>query len=342
MNLNFRLITDKSQWDSFIKKQPYQLFVQAYNYGQFNEETGDQAFYVGIFLGKAQIGACLVVKVHARRGTFFYCPYGPLIDWKQEGVFKEFIGYLRKLAKQERVDFMRISPFLLDNDHNREIFKKNGFRSAPLHILAENTWMLDVAPSEEDLMNGMAKKHRNLVRRAQKDGVEIVRSTNIDDLKHFYPLYEETYKRHKFVPFSKKYIESEFNAFKKDDQVVIFLGKYDDTILSVAVMYYYGNMGIYRHSASTSEHQYRKVPIAYLLQWEAILEAKKRGCKYYNFWGVAPENASKKHPFYGITHFKKGFGGKQYDLLHCQDLPITMKYWFNWAVETFRKWKRGF
>jgi len=63
---------------------------------------------------------------------------------------------------------------------------------------------------------------------------------------------------------------------------------------------------------------------------------------FYNFWGIAPDGSSPKHPFAGITHFKKGFGGKQIDLLRCQDLPLAPKYYINWGVETLRRLKRGF
>ena len=71
-------------------------------------------------------------------------------------------------------------------------------------------------------------------------------------------------------------------------------------------------------------------------------EAKKRGMKWYNFWGIAPDDAPASHPFKGITHFKKGFGGEEKQLLHCQDMPLSWKYWINWFIETVRSKKRGF
>ncbi|GAI33015.1 unnamed protein product, partial [marine sediment metagenome] len=40
-------------------------------------------------------------------------------------------------------------------------------------------------------------------------------------------------------------------------------------------------------------------PASYLLQWEAIKEAKNRGCKLYNFWGIA-EIESKKTSLLGF------------------------------------------
>jgi len=42
----------------------------------------------------------------------------------------------------------------------------------------------------------------------------------------------------------------------------------------------------YHYGASTEEG--RKYPGAYLIQWEAIKEAKKKEHKRYNFWGVPP------------------------------------------------------
>ncbi len=114
----------------------------------------------------------------------------------------------------------------------------------------------------------------------------------------------------------------------------------DGTLDSGAVIMSYGTMACYRHGASLGLD--KRVPTSYLVQWRAIQEAKRRGCHWYNLWGVAPEGSSKKHPFFGITHFKKGFGGVQKDLLHCQDLPLRPGYWVNWTIETIRRMKRGF
>ena len=62
----------------------------------------------------------------------------------------------------------------------------------------------------------------------------------------------------------------------------------------------------------------------------------------YNFWGIAPETASKDHPFFGITHYKKGFGGYQRDIVHCHDIVLSSRYYLTWIVETIRSKKRGF
>ena len=50
----------------------------------------------------------------------------------------------------------------------------------------------------------------------------------------------------------------------------------------------------------------KNISCSYLLQWEIIKDAKKRGCDTYNFWGISsPDN--NLHPWYGTYLFKKKF-----------------------------------
>ena len=75
--------------------------------------------------------------------------------------------------------------------------------------------------------------------------------------------------------------------------------------------------------------------------WEAIREAKKRGCVTFNFWGIAPQG-DRKHPWAGLTFFKTGFGGYERNYIHAHDLPLTQRYWVNYIIESVRRIKRGF
>ena len=69
----------------------------------------------------------------------------------------------------------------------------------------------------------------------------------------------------------------------------------------------------------------------YLVQWESILEAKKRGCVNYDFGGTAPEG-SVKHPWAGITRFKKGFGGREVSFIGAYDLPLNKRWYWIYKV----------
>jgi lipid II:glycine glycyltransferase (peptidoglycan interpeptide bridge formation enzyme) len=59
----------------------------------------------------------------------------------------------------------------------------------------------------------------------------------------------------------------------------------------------------------------------------------------YNFWGVVPETATK-HPWAGLSTFKRGFGGAEEQYVHAKDLPLSLKYWLTYTIEKVRKMKR--
>jgi len=321
-------------WEDFNLKQLNTLFVQSLGYGEFYKKIGEQFWIIGIFENNVLVGGSLVLSVHAKRGNFLYLPYGPV----GERGLVEFFSYLKQFGKDNHYDFIRVSPFIDDTFENQKLYKNFGFKPAPIHVLAETTWILDLTLNKEELLMKMEKNHRYLIKRCEKEGVKILNTSNIDE---FNKLHDETAKRHKFVRFSSNYMANEFSVFSLRNEAMIFNGFLPTGELdSSAIIIYYGQMAAYRHGASLNLNH--KIPTSYLLQWQAILEAKTRGFKYYNFWGIAPENAKRDHPFKGITHFKKGFGGYQKDLLHCQDLPISVRYWITWLIETLRRINRGF
>lgn len=329
-------------WENFVQKLPHTLFVQSTSYGEFYKTLGEDFFIVGILKEDKLIGGSLVVTTHAKRGNFLYLPYGPILpeDNKIEAL-KSISDFLLKKAKEYKCSFIRVSPFLDENSENINIFQECGYRKAPMHVLAERTWLLNIESDENTLLSEMKKNHRNLIRRCEKEAVRITKSTDIKDLEGLHNLLDITAKRHHFSRFSKKYIDTEYAIFAKHKQAMIFSAYLPDgTLDAAAIFMYYGTMSVYRHSASLGKDN--KIPTSYLLQWEAIKEAQKRGMKWHNFWGIAPENADTKHPFHGITHFKKGFGGEAKDVLHCMDLKVNNAYYINWIIETVRRIKRGF
>jgi peptidoglycan pentaglycine glycine transferase (the first glycine) len=342
MSISIKQITNKSQWEDFVMANEG-TFLQSWNWGEFNKDTGEKIWRIGFFDGDNLMATTLIIKVKARRGAFLFVPQGMIMNYESrimnQELWKLFFNYLKNLGKVEGVGFARISPLLENNSENLNIFKSYGFRSAPIHMMhPETTWILDIAKTEDEIMKGMRKTHRNLIRRAGKEGVEIIKNTDEKYLKEFYSIHEETVRRHKFVPFSYEYIKSEIDAFKNDNQIEIFSAEYKDKIISSAIIVFYGGQAFYHHGASSSE--YGKIPSSYLNLWEAIKEAKRRNYKIFNFYGIV-ENKPNHH-WNGLSKFKMGFGGSKKELLHCQDLPLSYKYKITWLIETTRKIKRGY
>jgi lipid II:glycine glycyltransferase (peptidoglycan interpeptide bridge formation enzyme) len=347
--MNIKEITNKNEWEGFLENCIEKTFLHSWNWGEFNKEMGDKVWRFGAYDGKL-IGIVLVLKISARRGTFLFIPHGPVVIDGLEKKYKEeilelIVTHLQEIIKEEKIDFIRVAPIWERTEENESIFKDSPFRLAPIHMHPEVTWELDLTVPEDQILANMRKTTRYLIRQAEKNpDIEIIKSNNIADLKYFWPVYKETAKRHKFVIFSEKYLEAEFNIFSADRQIELFLGKYKGEIVSVALFVFWQGQCVYHHSGSLSK--YNKFPVSYLLQWNAIKEAKNRGCKTYNFWGIAPEvkeptDAQKSsHPWAGLSLFKMGFGGYRKEYVKTQDLVILPKYWLNYIIEVLRKHKR--
>lgn len=333
-------ITSREVWDSFLDREGPHTFLQSWNWGSFNQALGSRIWRLGFFHDANLVGAALVIKISARRGSFFLCPHGPImVPGNEDEILPVFLEYLKAYAREESVGFIRIAPLLENSQENLQMFKALSFRASPVHMVhPEYAWILDVTPSEDNLFSGMRKQTRHCVKFARDSGVTITTSTDPRDIEVFNALYQKTVDRRHFTPFSRQYLEQEFAAFARDNQTLLLFGWYRDEPISAAFVIFAHGSAFYHHGASVLT--YPKLPASHLLQWEAIREAKKRGCAQYNFWGVAPEN-TPAHPWAGLTLFKKGFGGASEEYLHAHDYVLRPSYWITWSIEKLRTIQRG-
>lgn len=298
----------EKDWNDKITSQPEYSFLQSWSWGEINKPV-------------FRLGDTQVLLVQSRRGRFLHVPHATKIN-------KKIVDDLIALAKQENCAFIRVSPLSQDV----KVYRNLGFRDAPTIMHAEETWLVDISKPENEILAAMRKTTRNLIHRAERENIEIIKSTNNSDIKTLYDLQMETAKRNNFVPFSEKFLEKEFTVFVNNNEALLFLGKFEGKTTAAAIIVFYGKYAFYYQSGSVES----KAPVNYLLQWEVIKEAKRRGCIIYNMWGIAPNN-DPKHPWAGLTLFKTGFGGYEKKYLHAQDLPLSAKYWLTYVIEKLPK-----
>jgi|SRR3989338_7724067 len=333
-------INDKGVWENFIRDNSPQALFSSWNWGEVSKLTHshhESDFVRWGLLDKKLTGICQIQKISARRAAFLHLRHGPIMSqWTRES-FKFFLEKVIDFARKLKVSFIRMSPLIEDNQTNRNFLRTFGFSPSPIHRLdGEVCWVLDLNLTLDQLLLNMRKTTRYLIRAAGKNGVNIVKTTDEARLKNFLELYSLTARRQKFV--GHEGIREEFRQFVKDNQIMIFEGYHQKQLLSSALILFYNRQAIYHHSASIPS----KIPVNYLLQWEVIREAKKRGMSVYNFWGIAPEDRPR-HPWKNLSLFKKGFGGSEVNYLHSQDLPINFfKYRINYLIESYRKISKGY
>lgn len=344
--LKIEEIKNKKLWEEFLNKTEFYPFFQSWGFGEVQKKLGFDILRFGLFEEKNVVSVFLIVDVKAKRGHYLHLRHGPVLNDFKEKYFDEIIDFTRKIGKERNAAFIRMSPQILhlvqDNGKSTNpsevFFKSRGFINAPIHNMdAQNCWVLNLNQTEEEMLKQMRKTHRYLIRKAQNMDIKIIRSKNLSDIENFINIYNQLSIRKHFVPH--KGIKEEFEILAANDEAVLFLAEYQKKIISGALIVFIGNMAIYHHGVSSDE--YREVPASYLIQWEAIREAKRRGKKIYNFWGIVPGN-QPNHPWKGITLFKTGFGGKRLDFIHAQDLPLNIWYWKSFLIEYITKLKKGY
>ncbi len=356
--------TDEAQWEAFLLSQPCSPFLQSFAMGEVYRRCGDPPVRLELRDGGRIVGVCQAVVVSAKRGRHLSVPYGPVIGEFQDPnpkIQEEALGplveELRRIAAEHSCSFIRLSPFWPVGDQTTTerlaLLRDLGFRPSPLHLLAEHVWILDLqGRHEEGLLMTMRATTRNLIRRAEREGVVVAASQKPQrDFTHFWRLHQETVTRHGFTPYPEAFLRSELDVLGARGQASLYLARYNDEVIAASIHIHYDGQTSYHHGASSSRHE--KIPGSYLLQWAAIKDALHRGDRIYNFWGVAPLTTdslpatsyklqARRHPFAGVTMFKTGFGGRLLQLPHCMDLPLTRTYVLTWGVETLRRVRRGF
>ena len=340
--MQIKVIKNKTEWEEFIQANSAVSFFQSWNWGEIirKSNNGKLKFLdrLGLYDNKNRLLAVFgPLKIMALRGTFIHVRHGPVFKEIKYDTVRYLKEYFIFYAKKNHAQFVRISPLIVPSPDNIKMFASLGFINAPIHRMdGEYCWILDLDKTADQLLAGMRKTTRYLIRQAQKLNVEIKKSTSSEDINDFLKLYGLTAQRHGFVEHTG--IKEEFEFMVRDNSALLFKGYYDKKLLSGALIIFYGPQAIYHHSASIAQ----KIPVNYLLQWEAILEAKKRGAKIYNFWGIAAPG-QVRHPWQNLTMFKMGFGGRNVEYMHVQDLPVNkISYLKTYLIEFTRKIIKGY
>lgn len=343
--LAIKTIENKEMWEQACDNN----LLQSWEWGEFQEKLGKKIWRIGIFEvshnGKQEkadlksIASATLIKTKLR--THIYIANGPVFAKDEsliniEKYFHLILGYFKALALKEKATFIRFDPLVESNLEYLELLKNLKVIKCSTHVQAESTWLLELSKSEEDLLKEMKKDNRYEIKKAEKEGVQIEKSDKIDDFERFWTLFESTFKRQSFVPNSKNYYFDQFQTFLNANKAKLYFAKNNDgKDLASAIILIQGETQFYIHAASADSKELELHFSPKLLLWNAIRDAKADGAKYFDFFGIAKKD-DPKDPWYGFTHFKKGFGGFRRDYLSAYDFPLTFQYWLVYMIEMTR------
>lgn len=325
---------NQAKWDEFVTSHADANFLHSWAWGDFHLSR-HKTVVRRIALRGDEIIAAYVGQIEtAKRGTYMAIAGGPIMDWSDKNLVKKIFEDIREQGAKNNCVFVRVRPQITETEKNRELFKSLGLRPAPMYLSVEYAGILDITKSEEEILAGASQGLRRKIRRAQKNNITVTTSTNPEDIKEFYQIQLQTAARQKFVEFSEDFLRKQFEAFAKYDEVKLYTAKLGDEILAQNFMIFYGNEASYHYGVSTDlGTKYSGAP---LLHMRAMRDARERGIKRYNFWGITALDDTK-HRFYGVSQFKRSFGVEELIYLHAHDLVIKpAKYRLTYLLEKTR------
>lgn len=292
------------EWNQLVKEHAplFGAFLQSYEWGEFQKRLGREVKRVyrkdetGVLVAQA-------VKLALPAGQhYWFLPKGPLGTMNQHNA----IAVLR----EELPDgvFLRMEP--------------GGSMKLPevKEVHPATSLVIDLQQEEELIWKGMKSKTRYNIRLSRRKGV-VSRRVDLSYFDDFTRLVGQTAVRDKIRFHEASYYRTMLETLH-DGEVRAFLamGFFDDRPVAANIIIDFAGERTYLFGATSNLH--RNVMAQYHLHAHLLFEAKERGMKQFDFFGVAPPGANKKHPWFGITRYKMGWGGDLVEMPGTYELAL--------------------
>jgi lipid II:glycine glycyltransferase (peptidoglycan interpeptide bridge formation enzyme) len=333
-------VIDARAWNEIIAGMPHPHLLHTWEWGEVKSKFGWTPFHkVWEADGKVTAAALVLERTInlgglSARLRMHYIPKGPLlVDWEDAGLRRQVLADLEAFARQRGAFLLKIDPDVpvgtgepgeadaregLVGAALIEELKANGWHFSDEQVQFRNTVLLDLTESEDDLLMAMKSKTRYNVRLAGRRGVS-VRQGGPDDFEMLYQMYAETAVRDGFAIRGREYYLAVWQTFFASGMLVPLIAEVEGQAVAGLMLFIFDGVCWYLHGMSTDQH--RNLMPTYLLQWEAVLVGKQRGCRVYDLWG-APDVFDESDSMWGVYRFKQGLGGWVLRTIGAWDKPL--------------------
>jgi lipid II:glycine glycyltransferase (peptidoglycan interpeptide bridge formation enzyme) len=313
---------EKIAWDSFVIESEGS-FLQSFVWGDFQKSFGRKVWRLG---DKKEGWQVQVFEYKLPFGWhYLYVPRGPVFqrlkNRQSRQNFRQALDATKKLAKKTGALFLKIEPEVLDVELI-DVLNQAGFSRSTRQIQPMATVALDISQGEKELQAKFKPKTRYNVRVAIRHRVRLRQGRSTKDLDEFWQLLAETARRQRFRTHPKTYYQKMLSSGAAE-LFLIEHGKeraeghhtFKTTkVVASALVNFFGQKATYLHGASS--YAERNLMAPHYLHWRVIKEAKERGFKIYDFWGVD----DKRFP--GVSRFKQSWGGFEEELSGSWDFVM--------------------
>lgn len=209
------------------------------------------------------------------------------------------------LKKNLRVDWLSVTPA-------STLFQAYPTQSKRIKF---GNYVLSLAGNDEDVFARITSKHRNMIRRGEKSGIE-VKFGGVELLDDYLKVDRQTWERSgesvDHAAFYREYVD----GFGGNSLLGI---AYKDGVPQCGLLGIYNEVMFYYMFGASADHP--EPGSTHYLQWRAMQYLRAKGVRAYNFVGCRL-NVDAGSKYENIQRFKKGFGG---ELVECYLFKATLK-----------------
>ena len=245
---------------------------------------------------------------------YVYLPHGPtsilgaaMIDALADSV---------TAARAHALDFVRAEPA---GDGAGVALREIGAQPSR-SIQPHRTWVLDLTPDETVLRKGLSAGHRSAINAASRRGLTIRSSTDPADIDVFLRLQRTTAAAGRYRGQSELYHRIVAATLMPERAAALYVAEAEGEAVAAAVCFDFDATRYYAHAVSHPEIG-RRLQAAAPLVWQMILDARARGARRFDFWGITP-GGTPGHPWDGFSQFKRSFGGQAVERAGTWDLGV--------------------
>ena len=282
-------------WDTYVSHP-----LQSYAWGEFRKTMGITVVRI---TGKKNnaIFTCFQLTFHRipkTNWTIGYFPKGPPVN-------KDMLNFLREAGHKQKALFKQLEPLDIYSQSNIEEYSVLNLHAASRPLFTPHTFVIDLKPPEEKLLQSFHSKTRYNIKVAQKHDVKIREDNSDAAFFSYLKLADETTKRQQFYAHSHTYHTTMWHTMKENNIAHLFTATYQNKLLAAWIVFVWKNCMYYPYGSSSREN--REVMAPTLLLWELIRYGKSVGCTSFDLWGALGENPDPKDPWFGFHRFKLGF-----------------------------------
>lgn len=303
---------DAPGWDTFVEKHEFGRHVQATSWARFQLTRGWAPVRVVVREGAVIVAAAqMLVRRMPLVGAVAYLDHGPLVVEHQPELLDVMVDAIRCCVHDEAIHVLVVQPA---TEATGDALVCAGFAPTDLGISSLATIQVDLAASEDELLQRMNRTTRQNVRRGMRSGL-VIREGGEDDLAIFHTLLEATAERQHFTPNCLQYFIDLSHEIGRSGECQMFLAEDGSQPIAGLVLVTFGNRAVCKRAAWSGTAGELRPNEA--LHWSAMRWAKGRGIRFYDFDGVDADVARAvcagghvpRSAVDSVSRFKLGFGG---------------------------------